>query len=64
MMGELLKDVAKPQTRKYLYRLGAAVTLLLAGYGVIADEKVGLVNLVLSAVFAVADANVDPGEDA
>lgn len=64
MMGALLKDIAKPQTRKYLYRLGTAVTLLLAGYGVLADEKVGLVNLVLSAVFAVADANVDTEESA
>lgn len=64
MMGERLKDIAKPRTRKYLYRVGTAVTLLLAGYGVLADEKVGLVNLVLSAVFAVADANVDTGSDA
>ena len=54
-----LKDIAKPATRKYLYRLGTAVTLALAGYGVVADDKVGLINLVLAAVFATADANTD-----
>ena len=58
-----LKDVAKPATRKYLYRVGTAVTLLLAGYGVLEDSKVNLVNLVLAAVFATADANTNTGSE-
>ena len=59
MTVDALKNIAQPKTRKYLYRVGVAVTLGLAAYGVVADEKVGVINAVLAAVFALADANVD-----
>lgn len=57
-----MPNVADPKVRSYLYRVGIAVALLLAGIGVLDDHLLSLVNVVIAAVLGVADLNVPRDE--
>lgn len=48
-----------PVQRRYLYRLGVALGLVLAAYGVINDQTVNLWGVLLAALLGLADGNVD-----
>lgn len=55
-------DLTDPKTRAYLYRVGIALTMLLAGYGFLNGQTLALVNLLLGAVLSVAHNNVPSGD--
>lgn len=60
----ILKDVVKPETRQYLYRIVLAVAAILGTTGVITDELLPLVVSLAAAVLAVtvASSNVNKKE--
>lgn len=59
-MTKFLKDIVKPKTRHWLYRVAIAVLSLLAGIGIVTEELVPLIIGVIGAILAVgvADGNV------
>lgn len=50
----------KPKTRRYLYRVGAAALGYAAVKGLVSGEERDALLLLGSALFGVADYNVDP----
>lgn len=53
-----MKDIFKPATRKYLYRVTIGGLAVAAFYGVIAQEAIPVLTSLAIAVLAMADANV------
>lgn len=53
-----MKDILKPTTRRYLYRVTCAGLAVAAFYGIVAQEAVPVLTSLAIAVLAVADANV------
>lgn len=51
------------KTRKYIYRIMMAVSVLLTALGIVRQEVVAAIMPVVTAVLALADANV-PDEEA
>lgn len=51
------------KTRKYIYRIMMAISVLLTGLGVVRQEIIAAIMPVITAVLALADANV-PDEEA
>ena len=64
---EKVADAARgisPQTRRYFYRVSAALVVLLGVLGLLADQVGSAALLVVAAVLGLADANVvPPGDD-
>lgn len=50
--------------RRWLYDIGTAVTAGLGVWGILADEKLNAINLVLAAVLNIARRNVNDDEPA
>ena len=53
-----MKDIFKPTTRRYLYRVTCAGLAVAAFYGIVTQEAVPVLTSLAIAVLAVADANV------
>lgn len=53
-----MKDIFRPTTRKYLYRVACAGLAVAAFYGIVAQQAVPVLTSLVIAVLAVADANV------
>lgn len=48
-----------PKTRRYLYRIGIAGVALLAGYGILGDDKALLWVALLGPLLGLADRHVE-----
>lgn len=51
------------KTRKYIYRVMMALGVLLTGVGIVKQEIVAAAMPLVTAVLALADANVPDGDD-
>lgn len=51
-----------PTRRVWLYDIGTAVTTGLGVWGVLGEEKIGSINLLLAAAFNIARRNVNDDE--
>lgn len=60
-----LKDIIKPKTRKYLYKIVLTLIPLLTAYGLLAQEMAPLIGALAASILsvAVADGNVDKDEE-
>lgn len=65
-MTTFLRDITSPQFRRWGYNLAMAVSLALAVLGFIDENWTTALNLVFTALFAIASANTDttPGRHA
>lgn len=63
---KILTNLGSPSFRRYAYGLCSAVSVALAMVGIIDDNKVSALNIVFTALFAVAAANASetPEENA
>ena len=53
-----MKDIFRPDARRYMYRVTIAGLAVAAFYGIIAQEAIPVLTSLAIAVLAVADANV------